>query len=569
MHRLAPLLLTAATAAQTPLAYLIDSDVDRLFELQSNGMAVAIGSTAGILTDPAGLTWRQDTRTLWTVDFAGGEVGTLNTATGSFTQVFTAVPSTGWQGIDYDPTAGVFWLIHGDFNLYRLNPGTGVTTRVGPTGAPLMTAIETDARGTLWGIGFANGVLYQLDKSTGAATAIVAVTPVNMQGLSFGPDGRLFATNSTTDSLYLINTTTGAATLTGPHGGGVRFGKGFEIVFTLAAADASGVGCPPRTAVSFCELFPPQGFDLRNGSIRMTPVNGTYRVTSGTGAFVPPVGANLALGDDAVSAPLSLGFTFPYPGGSTIAIRVCSNGFIHLAPTATNTDFSPSTAEAARGGPRLFPLWMDLNPTTGTVVFDVAGGRARVTWSNVPEFSTTSLNTFQVELDSAGNVDYRWQNAGNIAAGHSSLVGFSPGANIDPGSIDISATIPFATSLSDATPLRQLAGRPVLGQTANLSVTDFYRGAVAGVQLIGLPASGGGIDLSSLGMTACTLYLQPIAVTLPFTITGITVTIPLAVPNSLNLDRAVLGVQAAALAPGANPLGVQVSNLVTLRLGQL
>jgi hypothetical protein len=102
-------LFTVATLlAQPPLAYVIDSDVDQLFVLGNQGQATPVGSFGGLLTDPAGLAWRLDTRTLWTIDFADGQVGTVDTSTGRFTHVFTAVPATGWQGIDYDASTG--WI---------------------------------------------------------------------------------------------------------------------------------------------------------------------------------------------------------------------------------------------------------------------------------------------------------------------------------------------------------------------------------------------------------------------------------------------------------------------------
>ena len=43
-----------------------------------------------------------------------------------------------------------------------------------------------------------------------------------------------------------------------------------------------------------------------------------------------PTSANLGLGDDTVSAPLPLGFAFPYPGGTTTDVQMSSNGFVRL-----------------------------------------------------------------------------------------------------------------------------------------------------------------------------------------------------------------------------------------------
>jgi hypothetical protein len=576
LHALLALGLCCASArAQERLAYIIDSDLDRLFSLSSNGAATLVGSTAGILTDPAGLAWQAEGRLLWTIDFAGGEVGTVDTATAQFTHRFTAVPGSGWQGIDRDAATGQFWLINGDGFLYRLDPTSGITTRVGATGVPLLTALESDASGALWGIGFQNGVLYRLDKTTGAATQVVTTAPANMQGLSFGPDGRLFGTNSTTDSLYLINTTTGTTSLTGAHGAGVRFPKGLEITFSLASSTRSGAGCPPAQALSYYELFAARSFDLPNQALQMAPLGTGYQVSRSASAFVPPTNAlTPRLADDGLSSQLRLPFSFPYPGGATSLIRVCSNGFIHLNATATSTDYSPSAAEALNGGPRLFPLWMDLNPSapaSGDIYFDVdpARGIARITWLGIPEFQGTGTSTFQVELHASGAVDYRWQNAGNLGANNLALVGFSPGAaNLDLGSRDISASLPFLTA-SDRSALEQEVGRPLLGQLVPLRLSGIPAGSIAGVEMFGLPLPGNGIDLSGAGMTGCSQYLLPVVVSLPISVANPTLSTNLWVPNDQSLIGGIVGLQAAVIAPGANPAGVVTSGLVTLRIGEL
>jgi len=95
------LLLAAPIGAQTPAAYLIDSNLDQLFSVDINTGAATLIGGIGVANTLAGLTWRPDTQTLWAVDLAAGGVGTLNTTTGAWTQVF-ATGLTGWQGIDYD-----------------------------------------------------------------------------------------------------------------------------------------------------------------------------------------------------------------------------------------------------------------------------------------------------------------------------------------------------------------------------------------------------------------------------------------------------------------------------------
>lgn len=521
-----------------------------------------------------GLAWRADTRTLWTIDGPSGRVGTVDLTTAAFTHVFTATPASGWEAIDFDPMTGMFWLSNTDRNLYRLDPATAATTRVGATGVPLLShlsALETDASGTLWGMGFNNGILYRVDKLTGAATPTVTVSPLNMRGLSFGPDGRLFGSSSLTRSLYLINTTTGATTLSGAHGGGVTTPTGLEITYSLASAVPSGAGCPEGRSVSWYEQFAGGTFDLANRAISLTPAGSGYRVAASTSAFVTPVSPLPPLGDDALSAVLALPFTFAYPGGSTTQIRVCSNGFVHLNGAATATGFTPSAVEMLNGGPRLFPLWMDLNPAapgSGPVFFDVnaAQGRAVVTWRDVPQFGGTNLNTLQVEIHANGTVVYRWLSAGNVGT-RSALVGFSPGAaSRDPGNRDLTTTMPFTTA-RDVFTLTQDAARPALRTTIGLQVRDISNGSLAGVELLGVPLPAG-IDLTANGMPSCSLYVLPVAVTLPFAITGRTAMMLLTIPGDQSLIGARVGVQAAVLTPGINAAGIVTSNLVTLTVGE-
>ncbi len=285
MHtlRLAALLFaTLPVAAQSPRAWLIDSNLDQLFSVDlATGAATLVGSTAVGLATPAGLTWRADTQTLWTIDLAGGAVGTIDTATGAFTRVHVANPANGWQGIDWDPTTRQFFLLNQSNQMYAMDPTTGATTLLGPTGVALTGAIDTDANGVLWAINFSPAAIYRIDKLTGAATLVSTTTPAGYQGMSFAPDGTMYGANSNDDSLYRINPISGVATLIGPHGAGVQFAKGFEIETGCSGAfTVSGVGCA----------------DFANVTVRMSrrglPCIGE---TVNIGADQGPTGASFAL----------------------------------------------------------------------------------------------------------------------------------------------------------------------------------------------------------------------------------------------------------------------------------
>lgn len=220
-------------ARQQVSAYLLDDASDTLFWVDvGTGAATPIGPTANAnLTIPAGLAWRQDTGTLWTIDLSGGEIGTLNRQTGAFTPTFTANPTSGWQAIVWDHTTQRFFAANQNSNNYVIDPATSTTTLLGPagTGYALITAMDVDQGGNIWAVDFSTGNLGRMSKSTGAVTT-VTTTQVNLQGLSFDLTGQLYGSSTATDSLYLINTGNGVATLVGAHGAGVTFAKGFQVI---------------------------------------------------------------------------------------------------------------------------------------------------------------------------------------------------------------------------------------------------------------------------------------------------------------------------------------------------
>ena len=269
--KLAPLALAALAAVPATAqvqAYLVDSNLDVLYSVNlTTGAATRIASTANNgLTVPADLTWRADTQELYTIDLSGGEVGTINTTTGTFTPRWQTNLS-GWQGITWDPTTSLFYLqSQTSNNIYSLNPTSGAVTLLGPGGGSLLTTLEVDAAGNVWSVEFFGaGRIAQVNKTTGALTYGPAAS-VGLQGLSIGPGGQWFGVNTNDDSLYRINPTTGATTLVGAHGGGVVFAKGFEI-----AGDAPGfqdipmTGCPNGGFVGRSSSNPRPG-----GSITLT-----------------------------------------------------------------------------------------------------------------------------------------------------------------------------------------------------------------------------------------------------------------------------------------------------------
>jgi hypothetical protein len=116
----------------------------------------------------------------------------------------------------------------GPYTLQRLDPFTGDTEPVGPTGVGPLSGLAYDKRsGVLYAVnaGGALSSLYTIDLTTGAAT-LVGATGIIAGSLEFGPDGRLYAGggNANAGNLYVIDPRTAASTLVGPTGFGTLSG---------------------------------------------------------------------------------------------------------------------------------------------------------------------------------------------------------------------------------------------------------------------------------------------------------------------------------------------------------
>ena len=150
-------------------------------------------------------------------------------------------------------------------------------------------------------------------------------------------------------------------------------------------------------------------------------------------------GPTLGLGDDQISAPLPLGFSFTYAGVAYTDISVCSNGYILLGSTNVATpnggDYSPTEAELlASAQPRICPLWLDFNttiPGSGQIFMDTSTpGVATVTWFRVYTYGTTTPSTFQVRLDASNAITLTYGQLGTPSAfqANTTIIGASPGA---------------------------------------------------------------------------------------------------------------------------------------------
>lgn len=349
----------------------------------------------------------------------------------------------------------------------------------------------------------------------------------------------------------------------------------------IASCTPYGAGCYPVTA-GFYELFAAGTFDLAGTGMTMQVVPNGYRVGPAATSFVPPPASAtvLPLGDDdEITVPIT--GAFPYPGGATTALTVCSNGFVSALP-GNGVSFQPSlTTFLSRPQPCWSVAWHDFDPTAGgQITFHEAGGIAYVTWDAVFSYGTTVPETVQAQFDTAtGAVHVLWMTG--TGGGNGYLVGWdSPPPHGNPGGTDLSAMIPtvFAVAGADELPLSLTTlGVPMSTPSAGSAVQfttdrmpEFAPGVYLGLLIFsGVQVPAPGLDLGFLGAGGCSALLGSLDVT--FTLFGATpfqiesVPIPPGVPiGTMLFAQSIAVFPPGNLGNGQNPAGMVTSNGVAL-----
>jgi len=343
-----------------------------------------------------------------------------------------------------------------------------------------------------------------------------------------------------------------------------------------------GAGCYNRPQTFYEYLVGPgqpafTTYDLSNTTMSLLNQGNSYLVIPGSAAYTAPTSVALttvgATYDDDISAPQALPWSFPFPGGSTTSVIVSTNGHVFLgASTAT---FGPYAFSAFfTDVPRLAAAWMDLDLTSqGSMHFEVDPGNAfvRITWQNAPEWDPLltipglGSNTFQMVLYPNGNVDYIYN---TITVYNCPLaVGFARGqGTIDPGSQDLSATMPFVAGDGQVPAVLGMDARPVTGTTPNFVCTNIQPGTIFGVMAMSFGGLAGS-PLGAFGMPGCFQYVALPAVTVFAGVVGGAVTVPLGLPNDPSYNGVNLFAQCAPLTPGLNAANIVTSNGLCVHIG--
>lgn len=338
-----------------------------------------------------------------------------------------------------------------------------------------------------------------------------------------------------------------------------------------SAVTTFGAGCTLVSKAAYERFAAASSFDLSNRSMRLTPNGNHYVATNGPAFVTPPSRATrLALGDDA-SVTLTLPSSFSYPGGSTTALEVCSNGFVSAGP-GNGSSYAPTVGSwLASAAPR-WGTWHDFNPAAalgGAVTYHVANNIAYITWDGVYGFQNTSPSTWQLQFHlSTGVVDYVWQTMSPL--GGATLVGYAPtGPNLDAGSLDLSVEIlrSFQTGFANIAPLQASCDSAHLGTTATFTLQPFPPGGLVGALVQSFTSYPSGVSLAGIGMPGCNQYVSSSISMLMFPNGNGVATYPMVLPNVGAFVGAFLHTQGFALAPGVNAMGAVAANGVTQQLG--
>jgi hypothetical protein len=264
--------------------------------------------------------------------------------------------------IAFDP-AGDLYGVDARSTLYRIDPGTAATTRVGLVGAAINAlAFATD--GTLYGAGRR---LYRIDSATGAGAPIGSFGRLRSAGdLAFDGAGDLYL-STTTNRLARVDPATGSAAVVGR--------LGFRDIFGLAfGPDGVMYGVSNRTE----QLI---AIDLRTG--RGTLVS-RFGGPGTSGAF------GAAFAEEAVTPRLSIGDATVPEGGSRPSVAVFTVSLSSAVGRPVAVQYATLAGTATAG--------IDYLATSGTLLFGPGETTQTITVPIVGDTTYEPDETFTVAL---------------------------------------------------------------------------------------------------------------------------------------------------------------------------
>lgn len=199
----------------------------------------------------------------------------------------------------------------------------------------------------------------------------------------------------------------------------------------------------------------------------------------------PDFGTQLGLTDDSTTSRTfaSLDFTFPFVGIDYTGadnLWVSSNGFISLGADSGPDCCAGDVAILLAEGPRIALFWADHAPdgSAGNDVYinafnddgDPEIDRVVITW-NDRLIDNGQTIVAQIQLFEDGTVIFGFDGYDLTGFDDTTLIGLSPGSGAsDPGSTDLSASMPFNTG-TEPTVYELYVGAPPLVDVDQTNVT--------------------------------------------------------------------------------------------------
>ena len=147
----------------------------------------------------------------------------------------------------------------------------------------------------------------------------------------------------------------------------------------------------------------------------------------------------LIAGDDRISAPIPIGFSFPFYGATFTSVQIASNGFLTFTPAAATHDNQPLPSPGAPGH-LIAAFWDDLFvPTAADLLWLSEPHAFTVQFDGVMRINGGGPYTFQIILFDTGEIQFQYLEMTGLA--FSETVGLQDGSR--SAGLPIAYNVPY------------------------------------------------------------------------------------------------------------------------------
>ncbi len=217
-----------------------------------------------------------------------------------------------------------------------------------------------------------------------------------------------------------------------------------------------------------------------------------YAFSATTGTYAPITGTPVTSvqDDDAISAPIPLGFTFLYGTQSFTDIRISSNGWVGIGNSLDYYDYDNDLTSTTTI-PVIAPLWDDLSLSNGSAQYLLSGSAPNrvftVQYTDAAwDYSAVNGFSFQVRLYETGMVELSYGPTTGAPAGADASIGI----NMSPGGTGwfYSVTPGTPSTASTTGSNNNIAVFPGSGTVYTFSPVATYPNDLSGVSVTGNPS---------------------------------------------------------------------------------